>query len=138
MTAIHMLQSLILYSALTCASTPVALRYLYLQDKPPASPVLAAVQTSFAAVILVIISGPLPMHSMSLAPNMEAMSSCCQGAAHIHQACCESLADPTRLSACFQLLLMQTEAACDCRRHQPVAGKERRRYESCRDELRGG
>ena len=50
-------QGLILYSALTCASTPVALRYLYLQDKPPASPVLAAVQTSFAAIILVLISG---------------------------------------------------------------------------------
>ena len=54
------LQGLILYSALTCASTPVALRYLYLQDQPPAAPVLAAVQTTFAAVILVLISGPVP------------------------------------------------------------------------------
>lgn len=52
-----LLQGLILYSALTCASTPVALRYLYLQDQPPAAPVLAALQTSFAAVILVLISG---------------------------------------------------------------------------------
>ena len=52
-----LLQGLILYSALTCASTPVALRYLYLQDQPPAAPVLAAVQTGFAAVILVLISG---------------------------------------------------------------------------------
>ncbi|EIE27659.1 hypothetical protein COCSUDRAFT_39263 [Coccomyxa subellipsoidea C-169] len=45
-------QVLILYSALTCASTPVALRYLYLQPHPPASPVLAAAQTGFAAVIM--------------------------------------------------------------------------------------
>ncbi|KAK9917361.1 hypothetical protein WJX75_003531 [Coccomyxa subellipsoidea] len=52
-------QVLILYSALTCASTPVALRYLYLQPHPPASPVLAAVQTGFAAVIMCVISGGL-------------------------------------------------------------------------------
>ncbi|BDA48535.1 hypothetical protein COCOBI_12-2150 [Coccomyxa sp. Obi] len=54
-------QVLILYSALTCASTPVALRYLYLQPHPPASPVLAAVQTGFAAVIMCVISGGLHM-----------------------------------------------------------------------------
>ena len=60
--ALLVLQGLILYSALTCASTPVALRYLYLQDQPPAAPVLAAVQTSFAAVILVLISGQVLVH----------------------------------------------------------------------------
>jgi hypothetical protein len=50
-------QALILYSAVTCASTPVALRYMYTQQHPPASSVLAAAQTCLAAVILCLVSG---------------------------------------------------------------------------------
>ena len=46
-----------LYTALVSASTPVALRYLYLTPHPPASAVLASIQLAFAAAILGIITG---------------------------------------------------------------------------------
>ena len=104
MTANYMLQGLILYSALTCASTPVALRYLYLQDKPPASPVLAAVQTSFAAVILVIISGPLRMRYMPWRHTWKQSLHAAMGQPTSTKPALRSRADPTRLSACLQLL----------------------------------
>ena len=50
-------QALMLYTALVSASTPVALRYLYLTPHPPASAVLASIQLAFAAAILGIITG---------------------------------------------------------------------------------
>lgn len=46
-----------LYTALVSASTPVALRYLYLTPHPPTSAVLASIQTAFAAAILCLLSG---------------------------------------------------------------------------------
>ena len=46
-----------LYTALVSASTPVALRYLYLTPHPPTAVVLASIQTAFGAAILCLITG---------------------------------------------------------------------------------
>lgn len=90
-------QVLILYSALTCASTPVALRYLYLQPNPPASPVLAAVQTGFAAVIMCVISGealPFKLYIPKLFDKLKGQA---------ERACVWCLSDLLSCSESFQL-----------------------------------
>ena len=53
-------QGLMLYTALVSASTPVALRYLYLTPHPPTAVVLASIQTAFGAAILCLITGAPP------------------------------------------------------------------------------
>lgn len=104
-----LLQGLILYSALTCASTPVALRYLYLQDQPPAAPVLAAVQTSFAAVILVLISG--------LALPWVLRRSC-----HImiHASLCNRIANNTFCMTSLTHALDRVVSHCTCDAHTEI------------------